>query len=276
MIKKSKTLITVKYLFLILVSIISIYPFYWLAVGSTLSNGEIFKFPPKFIFGHHFMINYNNLVSSQPIWYAFRNSLFISTVYTVLTVYISALSGYTFAKFDFKYKKVLFGIILLAMMLPMQVTLIPLFRISIALGWQNKAQAIIVPALANAFGLFFMKQNMLSIPTEIVESGRVDGANELTIFHKLILPTSLPALAALGILSFIQQWGNFLWPLIILQSNKSTTLPVLLANMVQKGEVIDYGAVLVGAVISILPILLIFLFLQKYFISGIYSGSVKG
>lgn len=266
----------IKLSFLILISLISLYPFYWLVVGSTLSNSEIFSLPPRLIFGKNLFVNYKILVNSQPIWQAFKNSLFIASIYTVCTVYLSALAGYTFAKFDFKFKNILFGIILFTMMLPSQVTLIPLFKIAISLGWQNKPQAVIIPALANAFGVFFMRQNMINVPTELIESGRVDGASEVYIFHRIVLPISLPALAALGILNFISQWGYFLWPLIILQEKNSITLPVLLSQMVVGGEVADYGAVLLGATISILPIFILFLFLQKYFISGIYGGAVKG
>lgn len=264
------------YSVLIIASIISIYPFYWMLVGSTLNSSQIFSVPPKLFFGKYFIQNYFDLVSKQPIWSAFKNSMVISITFTLATVYISALVGYTFAKFEFKYKKQLFSIILLTMMLPSQVTLIPLFNIIVKLGWMSTPQAIIVPALANVFGVFFMRQNMLSVPNELIETGRVDGASEIGIFHKIILPTSLPALAALGILSFIQQWGNFLWPLIILQEREATTLPVLLSLMVQRGQQVYYGEVLVGTVIGILPVFIIFLALQKYFISGLYSGSVKG
>lgn len=277
MMKKDKKLkITFMYLILIIICLISVYPFVWLIISSTLSDTDIFKLPPKMFFGNNFFKNFENLNINQPIWKAFGNSMFISVTYTLLTLYLSSLAGYTFAKFEFKFKNLLLGIVLMTMMLPIQVTLIPLFRISIALGWQNKAAAVIVPALANAFGVFFMKQNMMSIPSELLESARIDGASEISIFHKIILPTSLPPLAALGILSFIQQWGNFLWPLIILQDKESTTLPVLLSMMVQRGQVVHYGEVLVGTIFSILPVLIIFLFLQKYFIAGIYSGSVKG
>lgn len=265
-----------KFLFLSFIALISLYPFYWLAVGSTLTSSEIFKLPPRIFFGKNLLVNYENLVNLQPIWSAFKNSLLISSIYTICTVYLSSLAGYTFAKYEFRFKKILFGIILLTMMLPGQVTLIPLFKIIIKLGWLNKPQAIIVPALANAFGVFFMRQNMINIPTELIESGRVDGASEMYIFHRIILPISLPALAALGILNFISQWGNFLWPLITLQEKNAITLPVLLSQMVVRGEVVDYGAVLLGAVISVLPIFILFLFLQKYFISGIYGGAVKG
>ena len=277
MMKKDKKLkITFMYLILIIICLISVYPFVWLIISSTLSDTDIFKLPPKIFFGNNFFKNFENLNINQPIWKAFGNSMFISITYTLLTLYLSSLAGYTFAKFEFKFKNLLLGIVLMTMMLPIQVTLIPLFRISIALGWQNKAAAVIIPALANAFGVFFMKQNMMSIPSELLESARIDGASEISIFHKIILPTSLPPLAALGILSFIQQWGNFLWPLIILQDKESTTLPVLLSMMVQRGQVVHYGEVLVGTIFSILPVLIIFLFLQKYFIAGIYSGSVKG
>jgi L-arabinose transport system permease protein araQ len=277
MMKKDKKLkITFMYLILIIICLISVYPFVWLIISSTLSDTDIFKLPPKIFFGNNFFKNFENLNINQPIWKAFGNSMFISVTYTLLTLYLSSLAGYTFAKFEFKFKNLLLGIVLMTMMLPIQVTLIPLFRISIALGWQNKAAAVIIPALANAFGVFFMKQNMMSIPSELLESARIDGASEISIFHKIILPTSLPPLAALGILSFIQQWGNFLWPLIILQDKESTTLPVLLSMMVQRGQVVHYGEVLVGTIFSILPVLIIFLFLQKYFIAGIYSGSVKG
>ena len=277
MMKKDKKLkITFMYLILIIICLISVYPFVWLLISSTLSDTDIFKLPPKMFFGNNFFKNFENLNINQPIWKAFGNSMFISVTYTLLTLYLSSLAGYTFAKFEFKFKNLLLGIVLMTMMLPIQVTLIPLFRISIALGWQNKAAAVIIPALANAFGVFFMKQNMMSIPSDLLESARIDGASEISIFHKIILPTSLPPLAALGILSFIQQWGNFLWPLIILQDKESTTLPVLLSMMVQRGQVVHYGEVLVGTIFSILPVLIIFLFLQKYFIAGIYSGSVKG
>ena len=277
MMKKDKKLkIIFMYLILIIICLISVYPFVWLIISSTLSDTDIFKLPPKIFFGNNFFKNFENLNINQPIWKAFGNSMFISVTYTLLTLYLSSLAGYTFAKFEFKFKNLLLGIVLMTMMLPIQVTLIPLFRISIALGWQNKAAAVIIPALANAFGVFFMKQNMMSIPSELLESARIDGASEISIFHKIILPTSLPPLAALGILSFIQQWGNFLWPLIILQDKESTTLPVLLSMMVQRGQVVHYGEVLVGTIFSILPVLIIFLFLQKYFIAGIYSGSVKG
>ncbi|MFF2449054.1 carbohydrate ABC transporter permease [Neobacillus sp. NPDC058068] len=264
------------YLFLIIVSIASVYPFYWMFVGSTLSDSDIFQSPPKLLPSGEFMHNIAGLAASAPIWKALGNSLLISTVFTIATLYLCAIAGYAFAKYEFKGKNIMFVTVLITMMLPHQVTLIPLFKMIIGFGWQDQPQAVILPALANAFGVFFMRQNMMSIPTEMIEAARMDGAGEMSIFHKIILPTSLPPLAALGILSFIQQWGNYLWPLIILQDRESTTLPVLLSQLVAPGQVVYYGQVLAGTVISIVPVLILFLLLQKYFISGIYGGSVKG
>jgi lactose/L-arabinose transport system permease protein len=264
------------YLFLIIASIASVYPFYWMFVGSTLSDSDIFQSPPKLLPSGEFMNNITGLADSAPIWSALGNSLLISTIFTIATLYLCAIAGYAFAKYEFKGKNIMFVIVLVTMMLPHQVTLIPLFKMIIGFGWQDQPQAVILPALANAFGVFFMRQNMMSIPTEMIEAARIDGASELSIFHKIILPTSLPPLAALGILSFIQQWGNYLWPLIILQNRESTTLPVLLSQLVAPGQVVYYGQVLAGTVISIVPVLILFLLLQKYFISGIYGGSVKG
>ena len=264
------------YLFLILASIASVYPFYWMFVGSTLSDSDIFQSPPKLLPSGEFMNNLSGLAASAPIWQALGNSLLISTIFTIATLYLCAIAGYAFAKYEFKGKNVMFVIVLITMMLPHQVTLIPLFKMIIGFGWQDQPQAVILPALANAFGVFFMRQNMMSIPTEMIEAARIDGASEMSIFHKIILPTSLPPLAALGILSFIQQWGNYLWPLIILQDRESTTLPVLLSQLVAPGQVVYYGQVLAGTVVSIVPVLILFLLLQKYFISGIFGGSVKG
>lgn len=264
------------YLFLIVICIASVYPFYWMFVGSTLTDSDIFQFPPKLLPSGEFMNNLTGLAASAPIWKGLGNSLLITIVFTIATLYLCAIAGYAFAKFEFKGKNVMFVVVLLTMMLPAQVTLIPLFKMVIGLGWQNQPQAVILPALANAFGVFFMRQNMMSIPTEMIEAARIDGSGEISIFHKIILPTTLPPLAALGILSFIQQWGNYLWPLIILQERESTTLPVLLSMLVAPGQVVHYGQVLAGTVISIVPVIILFLLLQKYFIAGIYGGSVKG
>ncbi|MCL6631167.1 MAG: carbohydrate ABC transporter permease [Alicyclobacillus herbarius] len=266
----------VTYAFLVVAAIVSIYPFYWMFISSTLDDTQIFHQPPWLVPSTHFAENLQGLESSGPFWHILWNTFFISAVFTLATVYLSAVAGYAFAKFEFRGKNVLFAIVLLTMMIPQQATLIPLFKMLTGFGWMNQPQAVILPALANAFGVFFMRQNMLSVPTDLMEAARIDGCTEIGIFHRIILPTVYPALSALTILSFIQQWGNFLWPLVILQSQTSTTLPVFLSLLVTPGQVVHYGQVLTGAAIGILPILILFLVFQKYFISGIYGGAVKG
>lgn len=266
----------VTYLCLVASSLVSVYPFYWMFIATTLDDTQIFRVPPLLIPGSHFLENLRGLEASGPFWRVLWNTCFIALVFAIVTVYLSAMAGYAFAKFEFAGKNLLFSMVLLTMMIPFQVTLIPLFEMMTGLGWVNQPQAVILPALANAFGVFFMRQNMLNVPTELVEAARIDGCGEVGIFHRIILPTVYPQLAALAILSFVQQWGNFLWPLVILQDPSSTTLPVFLSLLVAPGQVVDYGEVLTGAAIGILPILILFLIFQKYFISGIYGGAVKG
>lgn len=264
------------YLLLIVVCIISLYPFYWMFIGSTLTSSEIFQFPPRLLPGSSFWDNITNLVTSTPIFSGLKNSLITTVGFTVLNVYFCSLAGYAFAKFEFKGKNILFYLITITMMLPQQVTLIPLFKTFTSLNLQNNPLAVIFPALANAFGVFFMRQNMMSIPMEMIEAARVDGANEFKIFNRIILPTLKPAIASLALLNFINQWGNYLWPLIILQDTDAQTLPVMLSMLIAPGQVIEYGQVLAGTIIGVLPILIIFIFCQKYFVAGIYGGSVKG
>jgi lactose/L-arabinose transport system permease protein len=272
--RKKNNLFT--YVLLVSGLIVSVFPFYWLFIAATLNDSQIFQLPPHLTPSGEFINNISNLAEKGPIWATFRNSLFVASTFTILTVYISALTGYAFAKFNFKYKEALFFIILVTMMLPQQVIMIPLFKMMIAIGWNNELKAVIIPSLANAFGVFFMRQNMMNVPSDLLEAARIDGCKELSIFHKIVLPTAYPALAALAILSFIQQWGNFMWPLIILQDQSQMTLPLFLSMLIQPGQVVQYGEILAGAAIGVLPILLIFLFFQKYFVSGVYGGAVKG
>lgn len=264
------------YTSLIIFSLISIYPVVWMVLGATKSTAEIFSVPPSFLPGTELANNMSNLFNNTFILKAFRNSAFISIIGTILTVYISALAGYAFAKFNFPMKNGLLILIIGLMTLPSQVTLIPLFNLINNLGLENTPWAIIFPGLASAMGVFLMKQNMESIPDELIESAKMDGAKELTIFHKIILPISKPTIASLSVITFMGQWGNYLWPLIILKDEESMTLPVILSNMKGAGQTVDYGLLMTGTLVSVLPMFIVFILLQRHIISGIYSGSVKG
>ena len=162
------------------------------------------------------------------------------------------------------------------MMVPTQVMLVPMFIQMMNFGWTDTYYALILPFLVTPFGVFVMRQQMLSFPTELIEAARIDGCKDLGIFFKIVLPTMKPACAALGIVTFMHQWGNFIWPLTVINSREMYTLPLMLAMMVQPGQVVQYGPVMVGAVLGLIPMIILFLLFQKHFVSGIFSGSMKG
>ena len=276
MINPKEKYITKIILYIILITgvTVSIFPFYWMFIGATNPSGEIFANPPTLIFGEYLVENFRNLNESVAIMRALFNSLFIAIVFTVLSTLISASAGYAFAKFKFKGGDAIFLVLLLAMMMPYHVTIIPLFRMFAALEWLNTYQAVILPQLAYPFAIFLMRQNMQSIPSSLLESARIDGAGEFKIFWKIALPTMKPALAAVGIFLFMFQWNNFMWPLVVLPSDEMQTLPVALADLVGLTNV-DYGQVMLGAAISVVPVIIVFLLMQRHFISGILGGSVK-
>ncbi|MFS0775188.1 carbohydrate ABC transporter permease [Neobacillus sp. 3P2-tot-E-2] len=253
---------------------LSIAPFYWMLVGSTLPSGEIFRLPPKLLPGDYLVKNLHSLNESLGFAKIFWNSLFIALVYTLVSTLISSMAGYAFAKFNFKGKNLFFFIILCTLMIPSQVTLIPLFEMMVTFNWLNTYQAIILPTLASPFAIYLMRQNMKSVPDSIIEASRVDGAGELKIFFTVILPVTRPAMAAVAIFLFMSQWNSLLWPLITLNSEEMFTLPVALSSLIGMAR-IDYGQLMLGTALSTVPIMVFFLLLQKHFISGILGGAVK-
>ncbi|MEI3606599.1 carbohydrate ABC transporter permease [Pseudogracilibacillus sp. SE30717A] len=261
------------YIFLGLIFIASIYPIYWMLSASTLDNTNIFK---KLTPGTNLFENFRILQEAMPIWRILFNSVFVSGVVTISTVFFGALAGYAFAKFNFKGREPLFFVVLLTMMLPIQITLVPLFIIMTNIGWTDSYLALIVPFMVTPFSVFLMRQQMLSFPTELIESARIDGSSEINTFIKIVLPTMKSACAAVAIITFMQQWGNFIYHLVVINSSEMYTVPLMLSMMVQPGHVIHYGAVMLGAIIGLIPMIILFLFFQKHFVSGALSGSVKG
>lgn len=262
------------YLILSIGVILTIGPFYWMVVGASNPSGEVLNIPPNFIPGDYFMDNLGSLMGEINIWRSLLNSTIITISYTFLALLVCASAGYAFAKYNFKGKNLIFTLILVSMMIPYQALIIPQFELFANFGLLDSYVSIILPQLAYPFAIFLMRQNMQSIPDSLLEAARIDGCSELGIFFKLILPISIPSIAAVSIFLFTHQWNNFLWPLVALSSKDMFTLPVALATLVGL-ENIDYGVLMVGATISVVPIFIAFLFLQKYFISGILGGSVK-
>ena len=262
------------YAFLAFAVIISLFPFYLMFISSTLTTGEILSIPPKLTLGSNLAGNLANLKERINIGRVMFNSLFVSVLYTLITLILNSMAGYALAKFSFKGKNLMFAVIMGTMMIPGQVLYIPQFSMMTVFGWANRYEAVIVPALANAFGIFLMRQNMMSFPDSLIEAARIDGYGEFSIFFKIVLPNLKPALGALGIYNFMSQWGSFMWPLIILSTEDLYTFPVALASL--EGLMYkDYGMMMLGATLSTIPILIMFLVFQKQFVSGLLGGAVK-
>lgn len=249
-------------------------PFYWLIIASTHRTSDIFSNPPNLVPGDQLWVNLTNLFVGEGFGQAVLNSTLVATIYALLGGLVCTAAGYAFAKFRFAGQGVLFGIVLVILALPSQVTLVPLFQIMVQLNWLNTYQALILPNLALPFGIFLMRQTMQSVPDELIQAARVDGAGEFRIFAQIVLPTMRPALAALGIFLFLAQWNDFVYPLIVLRTSDAYTVPVALASLQGLSDT-DYGQLLAGTMVSVLPVLGLFLFLQRHFVAGILAGAVK-
>ncbi|MBU3099770.1 MULTISPECIES: carbohydrate ABC transporter permease [Clostridium] len=277
-IKKSKSVkgSGLVYVILTIVAIVCFFPFVWTIIASSHTNTQIFQSSKSFVIGTNSIKNYINLMAFSNIWRNLFNSIFIATVYTILVCIIDSMAAFAFSKYKFKGRDVLFFICVCSMFIPQQVTLVPLFMQLSAMNLISSPSAVILPALASIFGVFLMRQNLMAFPDELMESARIDGANDFRMFFQIVVPTMKPAFTSLAILSFVQQWGNYLWPLIVLNTKDSFTIPLVLALMRAGGNIVDYGAIMVGAVMALVPVLVLFLFFQKNFIQGMLSGSLKG
>ncbi len=270
----SRFLLIMRYILMILVTIIMIGPFLWLAYISVRMNGNIYSCPASI---HDFSFkSYSIVWTNFPIKSAFINSVVIAFVQVVLTVLIASLAAYPLARLNFYGKNIVFMFILSTLMVPFQLYMIPLFRlITHDMGLANTYTAVIMPFVASVFGIYLIKQFYATIPADLDEAARVDGAGEFRLWWQILLPMTKPAMATLAIFSFVASWSNFLWPLLVLQSDAKMTLPVVIAQL--SGAFIDRTSYLAaGSVIAILPVILFFLFLQRWFLGGLSLGSVKG
>jgi arabinosaccharide transport system permease protein len=220
--------------------------------------------------------NYIYLFSGDHQYFRwFGNSLYLTSVQTVLTLFVSAWVGYGFAFYDFKGKDALFVLVLIVMMIPFEILMLPLYREIVAMKLNNSYWGIMLPYLANPIAIFFFRQFLQSIPKDIIDAGRIDGASEYGIFLRLIFPMMKPALAAMAIFIGMTSWNNFLWPLLVLTDSAKFTLPIGLTSLMSPyGN--NYMLLISGAVMSVIPIMVLFFSAQKYFIEGMSTGAVKG
>ncbi|WP_240420020.1 carbohydrate ABC transporter permease [Paenibacillus periandrae] len=265
-----------RYLILIIAAIIFIFPLYWLITGSFKSQVEIWAVPPNWFPNKFSFDNYILLFKTKPLVTWIFNSVFTCLATVVFVLLFSAMAGYAYAKKKFPGNKIWFACVIVTMMMPHQVTLVPLYILCRDLGLIDSYLGLILPAIAYPFGVFLIRQFAKSIPDEIIEAATIDGAGELRTFATIILPLLLPALGALAIFSFMYTWNDYLWQLIILQSKAMLTLPLGIATAAYDENRIDFGIALTGASIAAVPMILFFLMLQRSFVQGITLGSVKG
>lgn len=252
----------------------SAYPLWWsMVIGSRSNEALGLDWPPLWP-GGNFWTNAAAVFDTVPFWKALANSLIISGTVTASVVVFSTLAGYAFAKLRFKGRGVLMVAVIATMAIPTQLGIIPLFMIMQKLGWTGELGAVIVPGLVTAFGVFFMRQYLVDvIPDELIESARMDGASMLGTFRHVALPAAKPAMAILGLFTFMTAWTDFMWPLLVLPNNP--TLQVALSQL-QSARYVDYSVVLTGAVLATIPLLVLFVLAGKQLISGIMQGAVKG
>jgi len=259
------------YLFLSFISIICVFPFFWMIIGATNTSTDITK--GKLTIGSNLVTNFKDLTQLVDLPLVLWNSAKIAIITTVLALLICSLAGYGFEIFRSKIRDQVFGLLLLSMMIPFAALMIPLFRVFSKLGLINTNIAVIIPGISTAFLIFFFRQNTKAFPQEILQAARVDGLNEWQIFFKIYMPTMQSTYAAAAIITFMANWNNFLWPLIILQTPDKKVLPLVISSLSSAYQP-NFGVIMVAIVIATLPTALIFFTMQKRFVEGML-GSVK-
>ena len=260
---------------LVVLAALSIGPLLWMLSVSFMQPGEASHFPPALLPANPGLHNYRELFERAGMGRYLANSAFIATVVTLLSVLLNTLAGYAFAKLRFSGRDRIFRALLAALVIPGQVAMMPLFLLLKQMGLINTYAGAIVPGLASIFGIFLVRQYARSIPDDLLDAARIDGAGELRIFFQIVLPMLKPVLATLAIFTFMGAWNDFMWPLIVLTDQQHYTLPVALASL-SREHIMDFEMMMAGSVVTILPVLLLFLALQRYDIQGLLVGSVKG
>jgi len=249
---------------------------YWLFVTALTPTSIAIKTPPDILPFHASLLNFQRLFSqASDYWSWASNSLIVSLSITAFHIVFDTMAGYAFAKKRFPGRTILFWLIISTLMIPTYVTLVPMYIVTRNLHLLNTLWAVILPGLADVFGIFLMRQYIQTLPGELMDAARIDGCGELRVFWHVIMPLAKPAIGALAIFTFVRHWNDFLWPLIVLNNSSSYTLPVGVAGL--QGEfTIDYGLIFTGAALAALPMIVFFLIFQRYFLEGVRMGALKG
>jgi len=259
---------------LILIAVVTLAPVLWMISASFMAPGEAGTFPPRLVPAHPTLEHYLLLPERMHLIRYFINSAVIACFATLLSLFFNSMAGYAFAKFRFKGRDVLFRFLLSAMVIPAQVTMLPLFFMLKKMGLINTYLGVMIPSLASIFGIFLVRQFAQSIPDSLLEAARMDGASDFKIYRLVVLPLCKPILLTLALFTFMGTWNDFMWPLIVMTDNSNYTLPVALANLAGE-HVQDTELMMAGSVVTVLPVVILFLAFQKHYVRGIMVGGVK-
>ncbi|MDB5078043.1 MAG: binding-protein-dependent transport system inner rane component [Chloroflexi bacterium] len=260
---------------LAVVGLIVAIPLYWTLISSVTTNAGIFATPVQWIPPSLHLENFSQALSAAPFGRYFFNSAVVGVVVTATTLVTSALAGYGFAKFQFPGRRILFVVVLIALMVPFQAIMIPLFVLARQLGWLNSYAGLIVPGAVSGFGIFLMRQFMSKVPDALLEAARLDGCNEIQLFLRIVLPLSRSALAALAVLTFLASWNNFLWPLIVAQNPDILTVPLGIVQF-RGSYFTNYTQILAVSLMAAAPVIVLYLVMQRQIIETFASSGIKG
>ncbi|MEE1928185.1 carbohydrate ABC transporter permease [Streptomyces sp. TRM 70351] len=265
----------IAYAVIVLVAVVSVFPLVWTAIAASRDNTRLAESPPPFWFGANLPKNLEIAWTDANLGLALFNTVLVAGSIALGTVLFGTIAGFAFAKLQFRFRNLLLMLTIGTMMVPPQLSVVPLFMAIAELEWTNQLQAVILPTLVSAFGVFFMRQYLVqALPTELVEAARVDGAHSLRIIWHVVFPVARPAMAVLGMLTFVMAWNDFFWPIIAL-TQENPTVQVALTSL-GRGYIPDQSVIMAGALLGTLPLLLILALFGKQIVGGIMQGAVKG
>lgn len=263
------------YLVTLLIAFIAMVPFVWMISTSLKTRGALMSIPIEWVPEHPTLDAYQTVFERFPFFQTILNSLFISVSYTVLTLLSASLAAYAFTKIRFRGSGLVLGLYLATMMIPTQVTMIPLFVVMNQLGLINHYASMILPSVFKPFAVFMLVQQMRTIPGDYLDAAKIDGASTFRIYRSVMLPLCVPTLATLSITTFMESWNDYLWPLLMPTDRAKMTLPIALSTLNGRYNT-EYNVLMAGSLISMIPILLLYIFAQKYFKNGLMAGGIKG
>lgn len=271
---RSTIVFSIRLFFIVIMVLLFFLPMFWVVMSAFKSETELVQYPPRLFPKIWTLANFVSGLKFGNFGLFFWNSTVVTVISTIITVIISTMAGYAFAKFDFPGKNVLFMIVMATLMFSLEIIMIPMFLTLKQLGLLNNMWGIIIPPAATPTGIFLIRQHMQTIPDELIESAEIDGAKEGTIFLRIMVPLSVPAISTLAIFSFVWRWNDYLWPFLVINDDSMRTVPLALANFVGQYAV-RWGDLLAMTTLSIIPTLIIFLFFQRYFMRGISTTGLK-